>query len=125
MKNKNGLRDDAHLFHRSRHKSAPGNQYSGAEEAATTIAQGDGWTAERGYNPYTQETSRRLSVDIGRWNIAVNQYGNDDQRVQVFVVDLKGDDEYYASIPLRDVDRFISEKTGLSDEAVKSLYAKG
>ena len=83
------------------------------------------WRASHGYSAPTDEPVERLSVNIGNWDIAINRYGGDNERVQVFVTDRKGDDDFYASIPMSEVNDYIADKIGMEPNEVMALTAKG
>jgi hypothetical protein len=124
----NKLRDDAHLFQISDNKASPKDY---AAERATNDSSyiepmnSDSLIVSKGYNPYTHEESERSQAQSENWHIAVNRYSSDSERVQVFVVNLKDDNEdYYASLPIDQVDLYIAEKTGMSLAAVRGLYTK-
>lgn len=108
----------------TRHEDPAPVVHAVAAEAATrqTIQHAD-WTATKGFNPSTNESSERLSADVGRWNIAVNRYDGDNERVQVFIVDKQSDDDFYESLPIDKVGKFICDKTGLSADQIQSMYS--
>ena len=82
-------------------------------------------TTSRGWSNITHENVERMNVNIEKWWIDINRYGGDDERIQVFVADLKSDDTWYASIPLNEVNAFINDKTGMDTDAVRGMYAQG